>query len=787
MDTKNELHLYDETKRLTDMGFACLWLYPKTKRPIGEEWAAGPKKPWAKLDSEYAAGNNVGVRLGTPSRIGGRYLCVIDVDVKSEEKRHRLEAVRALESLVGFYELPEVRSGRGNGSRHLYCLTGEPFKTWNPFESEETVRYFSPSKRPNKRERAELSGAELEEGVRIGKAWEISLYSDGRQVVLPPSIHPDTGKPYFWKKGIESLDDLPVMDFGTCPKGDSGKGTIGRKVGAGTARGPQEEIESVDVVETVNVRRDFRIDKATRDLIVKGRWKGAQVEDRSSYLLVATSGLVSCGLTRGEILGVLTDSSTYLGECAYDHAQTKHRARAAKWLWNYTVKKVVGERDPVSVFGAEPVVSGPWDDAPSEREGWSHLIDRAKSGQPHASLMNCKIILENVCGTAQLLGRDEFAQNDFYLVDTLWRSKKGDAVVDLDIVRVKEFCAKEFGVEFGDSTIVQTLSAIADVNRYHPVRDYVRGLKWDGMPRLETWLKDFAGAHGPDKYLRAVSVKVLVAMVKRVFEPGCKFDHVLILEGAQGAGKSTLLSKLAGKWFTDQPLVIGDKDAVLTMQSKWLIELGELASMNRSEIEQMKAFVTQRTDRIRAPYGRKVEEHPRQSVFIGSTNQDEYLKDETGNRRFWPVACIGELDFDGIEETRDQLFAEAYVWYARGETLYLEGAELNQMAKAEQAKRGESDEWFGAVYDAVNSELFPRGGFDMRAVTKLLDPSLGAGRLDKSDQMRIAKCLKLLGFEKYRESSKNRTKLWRPTCPTSSHLGGPPKEGEYFEEIADFY
>ena len=195
------------------------------------------------------------------------------------------------------------------------------------------------------------------------------------------------------------------------------------------------------------------------------------------------------------------------------------------------------------------------------------------------------------------------------------------------------------------------------------------------------------------------------------------------------------------------------------MQSKWLIELGELSSLGRAEVESMKAFITQTTDRIRAPYGKRVEEFPRQCVFVGSTNLDEYLKDETGNRRFWPVKC-GRIDFNGVERVRDQLFAEAYQYYLLREPLYLETDSMNLQALAEQSKRAQVDEWMPTVRDIVEGGMIALKGFEMRDVAKRMD-MLGANRLSPFDQQRIGKCLKMLGFEKYQESGGQRRKLWR--------------------------
>ncbi len=771
--------LFKEARRLYRQGFAVHWLHPNSKRPIGNEWTTGPRKPWPELNAPFSKANNVGVRLGSPSKIGKRgFLCVIDVDVKGKEKRHRKEAEAALLELIGEknrVRCPEVFTGRGGGSKHLYCVTPKPFKTFNPARSEERIKYLSPTKDPSKRELAELTPQEIKDGWRFGPAWEISLYSDGRQVVLPPSIHPDTKKEYTWTRGFDDAKKIPIIEF-AAPEKSSGKGEGGEH----KRRGPQETVEDFEVTKDFDICWFPDISDEIRNLIVKGEWKGRTVNDRSAYMLPAAKALVCAGLDKNTVLTALTDKRTFLGECGYDHTKSESRKRAAQWVWNYTVKDIMDERNPTAVFGnlpvkrAEPLKEEEAEaqaDAVMKDKRWTDTLEQTDKGFYKPTFNNCKTILMNVCGTPNVVGRNEFAANDYYLCNTPWRSKKGDAVSDMDIVRIKEFCAEQYGIEFGDNTINQALMAIADLNRFHPVREWIQSLRWDGTPRIETWLRDFAGAVGPDDYLCAVSRKVLVAMVKRVFEPGCKFDHVLILEGIQGSGKSTLLANLAGnEWFSDETLNIGDKDAVLTMQSKWLIELGELSALSRSEIETMKAFITRRTDRIRAPYGKRVEEFPRQCIFIGSTNLDEYLRDETGNRRFWPVKC-GEIDFIALGKARAQLFAEAYAYYQLRETLYLEGPELNALAKIEQEKRAEVDEWYGTIADIVNGPMFPRHSFEMREVSKSMDQFSNAHQLSPWDQKRIAKCLRVLGYEKFQSTQKNdRRRLWRLVSSEKGNL-----------------
>lgn len=769
---------FKEAQRLYGLGFAIHWLHPKSKRPVESGWTTGPRKDWDYLKDTYQSTFNVGVRLGTPAKIGENYLAVVDVDVKSTDKRHREEAVAAAKELLNGVKCPAVSSGRGNGSRHYYCVTKEPFKTFNPAESTDIVKVMMPSKKPSKKELETLTEAEIAQGIRLSKAWEISLYSDGRQVVLPPSIHPDTNKPYVWTSPLVDAASLPVIafempapeieevDFMSPPKGDKG----------------ERAKEAVD---------DFEIEPVDlawlpiSDKMRKAIQHGEGVNDRSAYLLPASAALVSAGLTKNEVLTVLTDPKTFLGACAYDHAKTQSRKRAALWLWKYTVKRVMQERDAVAIFKVAPPVEAPvilsdegakaQADEIEEESDWRQYLEATRFGEYKPTLHNCRTILTNVCGTPNIVGRNEFAANDFYMVNTPWRSKKGDAVVDHDITRIKFYCIENFAVEFGDHCINQTLIEIADKNRYHPVRDWLRGLEWDGVERIDTWLKDYAGAEAPEPYLSNVSRKLLVALVARVMKPGIKFDQIAILEGLQGTGKSTILRKLVGDdWFSDAPLNIGDKDAVLTMQSKWLIEVGELSSLNKAEIETFKSFISQQVDRIRAPYGKRVEEHPRQCVVIGTTNNDEYLRDLTGNRRFWSVKTVGRIDHVAIEKVRGQLFAEAYAYFKLGEPLWLEDRDAETQAVGEQAKRMQSDEWLPIVEDIVTLETFPRAGFEMREVSKKMD-SLGAHKLSPTDVHRISRCLKLLGFERFQEAGGKRRKLWRAT---KDFVGGQTKTDE---------
>lgn len=253
------------------------------------------------------------------------------------------------------------------------------------------------------------------------------------------------------------------------------------------------------------------------------------------------------------------------------------------------------------------------------------------------------------------------------------------------------------------------VSKVADDRSYHPIRAYLEFLpEWDEVPRVDTLLIDFLGAVD-NGYVRAVTRKTLVAAIARVMNPGCKFDTMLVLAGPQGKGKSTLISKLAGDWFSDSLLLSDakDKTAAEKLQGYWILEIGELAGMKKTDIETLRGFLSRQNDIYRAAFGRRATPHPRQCVFIGTTNADTYLRDITGNRRFWPVKTPGSEGRGSWEITKEevaQIWAEALHYYKAGEPLYL-SKELEPLAVHEQREAMEMDEREGTVRDYLEMLL----------------------------------------------------------------------------------
>lgn len=669
-----------EAERLYRLGFGILWIKPKSKAPVKNKWTTGPRDQWEDLKRSFRPGFNVGVRLGAVSKIGDKFLSVIDIDVKSTEERHRIEAEKAVRDL--FPEVPEgvvqVYSGRGNGSSHIYILTPTPASPSKRKVSADKVKVLMPSAPVNNSQREALSEEDLDEGYRIRPAWEVAVMGEGQQVLLPPSIHPDSGKEYVWKRALGSGNDLIELDLGRKEK-------------------ERERITTNDwVPEDVEVFSSKLSDEAV------GLIMDADCDDRSAALFKVSIEMIKLGWTDRQIMSVLTDQSFGLGKVAFDHAKTTSRERAANWVFNYTIKKARAENDAKVLFQAEVEEIPLSEEAAAiqvtellERD-WKHGLERtttgANAGRPQNNLKNLLLILKNDVGEG-VFQRDLFANRDRYGCDTPWGGKMGHELNDDDLVMIKVWCAHRFRFEPDQGKIIEAITSISVQNSFHPVRQYLTSLTWDGESRVDTWLKDYLHARGPEPYLSDVSRKILLAMIARVIVPGIKFDHIPILEGIQGIGKSSAAKILASPdWFADNIPDLRHPDARLNLQGKWVVEMGELSKLKAADLETIKAYIVSPVDRVRSPYGRKPFDLKRQSIFIGTTNESIYLKDKTGNRRFWPIP-VGQCDFKGLEAARDQLFAEAMIlWENFREGLFLDSEAKAQAERVQSERVGEDEE-----------------------------------------------------------------------------------------------
>lgn len=320
------------------------------------------------------------------------------------------------------------------------------------------------------------------------------------------------------------------------------------------------------------------------------------------------------------------------------------------------------------------------DEAAEKDDKWLDELERDKNDNIKAISANVILIMENARGLRNNIRRNDFSMYDEISKALPWRrivTPKDTQWTNDDDARLRVYLDRKFGIKGSKELILNCFTEVTTSHRYHPVRDYLSSLEWDGMERVEDLFVDYLGAANSD-LTRAITRKVMAAAVARVFNPGVKFDYVTVLQGSEGIGKSTLLNKLAGDaWFSDSLQNLNDKDAMDALHGAWIIELGELMAIKRSEIEQVKAFLSRQTDKYRPAYGRTREEHPRQCVFFATTNEEYFLKGNDGNRRFWIVACgvqkpkCSAFDFDKDPNLRDQIWAEAVEIYKAGERLYL--------------------------------------------------------------------------------------------------------------------
>ena len=340
---------------------------------------------------------------------------------------------------------------------------------------------------------------------------------------------------------------------------------------------------------------------------------------------------------------------------------------------------------------------------------WKAELEYTKSGKLLCNIANIILILENDPALAGHIVHDLFTGMDSAKDGLPW-NKNANQWTDTDDANLRVWLEKHYDIT-GKEKIADALTAVLTRHSYHPIRDYLNGLTWDGVPRLDRIIIDYMGAEDSELN-RAMSRKHFVAAVARVFNPGCKYDYCLIMSGAEGIGKSTLLRVMGGRWFNDSITTLEGKEGMEQLRRAWVVELGELSSIKRSDVEQVKAHLSKQVDIYRAAYARRVLEHPRQCVFCGTTNEALFLKGDTGNRRFWVIPVVAELrkyrDWsEAIRRDRDQLWAEAVHYYKQGEPLYL-SEELEAQAKQRQQDfNDDNDDPIVAMLDKYLSTLLP--------------------------------------------------------------------------------
>lgn len=350
----------------------------------------------------------------------------------------------------------------------------------------------------------------------------------------------------------------------------------------------------------------------------------------------------------------------------------------------------------------------PQPDSPEDPDKWQEKLDRTQKGAIACTIQNAWVILENDPALKGRIWSDTFSERLRCKGPFPWSDKAQERDwSDEDDAGVRWYLETIYRF----SGVNKAADAVALTGGRHakdPVREYLTGLVWDGIERLDTLFIDYLGAED-NSYTRAVTRKMFVAAVARCFRPGCKFDQICILSGKQGIGKSLLLSRMGMDWFNDSITSFDGKEARENLRGVWIVELGEMTAFSRSESEAAKQFLSQTEDRYRAAYGRRTVQYPRRCVFFGTSNSADFLRDATGNRRYWPIDCSFERRTKVVHDDLTpaevgQLWAEAVARFKSGEELILRD-ELQKVALAEQQAHTERDPWEGSITDFLDKTI----------------------------------------------------------------------------------
>jgi predicted P-loop ATPase len=340
---------------------------------------------------------------------------------------------------------------------------------------------------------------------------------------------------------------------------------------------------------------------------------------------------------------------------------------------------------------------------PLRRPTWLTLcqLSDGKTPRPLPNLYNALIALRN--GDYA----DAFAYDEMLQAPVIIQSAP-QVIADTDVIGIQEWMQDNGLRRIPRATVDDAVTLAARERSFHPIRDWLESLTWDGVRRTNVWLISYCGV-APSLYAQRLGEMFLISMVARIFQPGCKVDHMLILEGEQGIYKSEVCRTLAGQYFSDSLPEIGgnEKDLSLHLRGKWLVEISEMHAFSKAEATHLKSFISRQQERYRPPFGHREVIEPRQVVFIGTSNKDRYLRDETGDRRSWPVKC-GNIMVKRLTEVREQLFAEAVHLYRQGAEWWPDRAFQREHIKPEQDARFEADIWTEAIAAWLGNTLLDR-------------------------------------------------------------------------------
>lgn len=503
-----------------------------------------------------------------------------------------------------------------------------------------------------------------------------------------------------------------------------------------------------------------KLSKEEKDRGVSRDSKPLLPEDKQPGM-VAAERLASLLIERGCVVRIVGIPAPGEVSDGWDIADAVAEGRDAELLKSFILDNL---RTPQacqdkSILPAIPATAGDWQE---------HLY--TKNGGWRECRENIYRVLCHHPDWVGCLWKDEFSNRITVRRDTPTGLKAGGEWQEEDDFKLGLWLADNLGLFIKANVMISDgVRAAAEGNRFNPVKEWLDGLVHDGKPRLKSWLADYAGV-AQTHYAELVGMYFMIGMVARIYRPGCKVDHMPIFEGTQGKGKSTIVSALGGEWYADTPFVMGDKDSFLALRGKLLYEIGELDSFNRAEVTRAKVFISSSTDSYRAPYDRQVKDWPRQCVFFGTTNQTEYFKDSTGNRRYWPLLSAGEINVVGLRLARSQLFAEAVALFKAGERWFPTREQQDKYFTPEQEAREIGDPWLTSIGLWLDSHTFTQVS-SLQVLTDAL--KVEVSKIDGARQMttRVGICMRKLGWGKKRLTGGTRDYVYtRP--PSISTAGG---------------
>lgn len=379
-------------------------------------------------------------------------------------------------------------------------------------------------------------------------------------------------------------------------------------------------------------------------------------------------------------------------------------------------------------------------DESARNDEWEDSLVR-KRGELSICTANVADILLNRPEWAGVLGYDEFEKKTVKLKPPPFYGGEIGDWDDSDDTWTSMWMARTYGFTPASPVVSESVEAIAKkVFNFNPVQDYLNGLVWDNVQRIDEWLSDFMGVE-KSEYTTLVGRFFFIALISRAMCPGGQFKYCLILEGLQDAGKSKALKIIGGNWYGDTDMDLHNKDSMVGIQGKWLYEFPEMDTVSRAEASRTKSFLSRQIDEFRPHYGRRIIKCKRQTVFAGSVNEFEYLKDPSGAVRFWPVLCEYEINHDALTQVRDQLFAEALVRWRAGERFWPSREEQTRLFSPQQIKREQQESLIDALHDWVYGRTA-----NFTAAEAMMDClKLDASKMSRDMQTRVGIALRKLG------------------------------------------